>query len=550
MPARPGWRQLAAYQRPWLSQDLLAGITVAAYLIPQCLAYGELAGVEPVQGLWAILPPLLLYALLGSSPQLSVGPESTTAVMTAAAIAPLAAGDPGLAAGLPALLALLVGACCCLAGWARLGFVANLLSRPILLGYLAGVAVIMITSQIGPLFGVDLHAEGVLSTAAELVRRAREIHGPTAVLGLAVLGFLFWVERTVPQAPGPLLAMLLATAGVALLHLDGNGVALIGAIPAGLPELALPRLPAPELWRALVSSALGIALVGFSDNILTARAFAARGGYRVDANQELLALGVSNLGSGLLQGFPVSSSGSRTAIGAALGSRSQLFSITALALVLVVLVALRPLLALFPRAALAAIVVYAAIRLVDLEGFRSLRRLRASEFQLAIATSLGVLLTDLLVGVALAVGLSVIDLLGRIIRPNDAVGDGADAVTRPGLLIYRYDAPLCFANAEHFELRCLEALDAEQERGLAPVRWLLINAEAIVDIDSTAAARLAELIATLEQRGVQLVLACVKQNLLATLVRAGLVERLGERWIFPSIGTAVRAFETEAEGLA
>jgi SulP family sulfate permease len=246
----------------------------------------------------------------------------------------------------------------------------------------------------------------------------------------------------------------------------------------------------------------------------------------------------------------VSSSGSRTAIGAALGSRSQLFSITALALVLVVLVALRPLLALFPRAALAAIVVYAAIRLVDLEGFRSLRRLRASEFQLAIATSLGVLLTDLLVGVALAVGLSVIDLLGRIIRPNDAVGDGADAVTRPGLLIYRYDAPLCFANAEHFELRCLEALDAEQERGLAPVRWLLINAEAIVDIDSTAAARLAELIATLEQRGVQLVLACVKQNLLATLVRAGLVERLGERWIFPSIGTAVRAFETEAEGLA
>jgi SulP family sulfate permease len=564
-PPSPGWRQLAAYQRPWLPQDLLAGVTVAAYLIPQCLAYGELAGVEPVQGLWAILPPLLLYALLGSSPQLSVGPESTTAVMTAAAIAPLAAGDPGLAAGLPALLALLVGACCCLAGWARLGFVANLLSRPILLGYLAGVAVIMITSQIGPLFGVDLHAEGVLSTAAELVRRAREIHGPTAVLGLAVLGFLFWVERAVPQAPGPLLAMLLATAGAGLLHLDGNGVALIGAIPAGLPELALPRLPSPELWRALVSSALGIALVGFSDNILTARAFAARGGYRVDANQELLALGASNLGSGLLQGFPVSSSGSRTAIGAALGSRSQLFSLTALALVVVVLVSLRPLLALFPRTALAAIVVYAAIRLVDLEGFRSLRRLRASEFQLAIATTLGVLLTDLLVGVALAVGLSVIDLLGRIIRPNDAVigevpnlagyhdvSDWVGAVTRPGLLIYRYDAPLCFANAEHFEQRCLEALDAEQERGLAPVRWLLINAEAIVDIDSTAAARLAELIATLEQRGVQLALARVKQNLLATLVRAGLVERLGERWIFPTIGTAVTAFETEAQaqGLA
>lgn len=557
----PGWRQLAAYRPQWLRADLLAGITVAAYLIPQCLAYGELAGVDPVRGLWAILPPLLLYALLGSSPQLSVGPESTTAVMTAAAIAPLAAGDPLLASGLASLLALLVGVVCCVAAWARIGFVADLLSRPILLGYMAGVAVIMINGQVGRICGVDLTADGLIGQLRELAWRRSEIHSPTLLLGLTVLLFLLWVQRQWPQAPGPLLAVLLATGAVAVLHLDGDGIAVIGTIPAGLPQPQWPPAPAASSWQALISSALGIALVGFSDNILTARAFAARGSYRVNANQELLALGVSNLANGLFQGFPVSSSGSRTAIGDAMGSRSQLFSLTALAVVLTVLLALRPVLALFPRAALGAIVVAAAIRLIDVEGFRSLWRLRASEFQLAIATTLGVLFTNLLIGVALAVGLSVIDLLGRIIRPNDAVmgevphlagfhdvSDWEGAVTRPGLVIYRYDAPLCFANAEHFEQRCLEALEAEQGRSPEPVRWLLLNAEAIVDIDSTAAAKLQELIVTLEQRGIRVALARVKQDLYATLQRAGLVERIGSPWIFPTIGTAVAAYEQEPAG--
>lgn len=561
--ALSGWRQLAAYRPEWLPADLLAGVTVAAYLIPQCLAYGELAGVDPVRGLWAMLPPLLLYALLGSSPQLSVGPESTTAVMTAAAIAPLTAGDPLRAAGLASLLALLVGLSCCLGAWARLGFVADLLSRPILLGYLAGVAVIMVSSQLGKLCGVELEADSLPGLLGELARRHAEIHAPSLALGMAVLLFLLWVQRHFPRAPGPLLAVLLATAATALFHLDGDGIAVIGAIPAGLPRAALPPLPPAATWQNLLASALGIALVGFSDNILTARAFASRGGYRVDANRELLALGASNLGNGLLQGFPVSSSGSRTAIGDALGSRSQLFSLTALGVLLAVLLVLRPLLALFPKAALGAIVVFAAIRLVDVEGFRSLRRLRASEFRLALATTLGVLLTNLLTGVAVAVGLSVLDLLGRIIRPNDAVigevpnlagfhdvSDWEGATTRPGLLIYRYDAPLCFANAEHFEQRCLEALDAEENRGVAPVRWLLLNAEAIVDIDSTAAAKLEELIDTLKQRGIQLALARVKHDLHATLQRAGIVDRLGSQWIFPTVGTAVAAYEQVSGGTA
>ena len=260
--ALPGWRQLAGYRPQWLRADLLAGITVAAYLIPQCMAYGELAGVDPVRGLWAILPPLLLYALLGSSPQLSVGPESTTAVMTAAAIAPLAGGDPLQAAGLTSLLALLVGLTCCLGAWARIGFVADLLSRPILLGYMAGVAVIMVSGQLGRICGVDLEAEGLIGELRELAQRHREIHGPTLALALAVLVFLLWVQRRFPRAPGPLLAVLLATAGVALFHLDGGGIAVIGPIPAGLPLLLtgkpwnrpLPRLEAPRASSSWLAS--------------------------------------------------------------------------------------------------------------------------------------------------------------------------------------------------------------------------------------------------------------------------------------------------------
>ena len=317
----PGLRRLRAYQPSWLRGDVLAGVTVAAYLVPQCMAYGELAGVAPIAGLWAILPAMLLYALFGSSPQLSVGPESTTAVMTAAAIAPIAAGDPLVYASFASLLAVLVGVVCVLGAWARLGFLAELLSKPILVGYMAGVAVIMISGQIGKISGLELEAKSLAGELLEVARRSNEIHLPTLILALGVLAFLLLIQRWFPTAPGPLLAVLLAVAAVSLFQLDQAGVAVIGEIPAGLPSLALPSAIAPGTFKTLLTAAAGIALVGYSDNVLTARAFAARGGYRIDANQELLALGAVNLGTGLMQGFPVSSSGSRTAISASLGSR-------------------------------------------------------------------------------------------------------------------------------------------------------------------------------------------------------------------------------------
>jgi MFS superfamily sulfate permease-like transporter len=516
---------------------------VAAYLVPQCLAYGELAGVDPVRGLWAALPCLLLYALLGSSPQLSVGPESTTAVMTAVAIAPLAAGD-GLAYGqLSSLLALLVGGLCFLAAACRLGFVAELLSKPVLVGYMAGVALLMIRGQLVQL----------------LALAGGGIHWPTLLLGVGVLAFLLLLQWRYPKAPGPLLAMLLAVAVVALGHLEQRGVAVIGAIPAGLPQLGLPRPAAltPDTWKYLLSAAVGIALVGFSDNVLTARAFAARGGYRIEAQRELLALGAVNVGSGLVQGFPVSSSGSRTALGDALGSRSQRFSLVALAVVVLALLFLRPLLALFPRAALAAVVIYAALRLIDLGEFQRMRQFKRSEFRLALITLAGVLLTDILTGVALAVAFSVLDLFARLMRPNDAVmgevprlaglhdvSDWEGATTIPGLLIYRYDAPLCFANAEHFRSRALAALEAEA----SAVRWFVLNAEAIVEIDITAADVLLELQNTLRQRGIRLAMARVKQDLYQQLGRAGLVAAIGEESFFPTLPTAVAAFRASEGG--
>ena len=548
----PGLARLLSYERGWLRPDLLAGVTVAAYLVPQCMAYAEVAGLAPITGLWAILPPLLLYALLGSSPQLSVGPESTTAVMTAAAIGPMAAGNPAAYAGLSSLLALLVGLVCCAGAWSRLGFLADLLSRPILVGYLGGVALIMIGGQLGRICGLNLAADTVPGQVHELAGRLGEIHWPTLVLALGVLVFLLLVQRRFPRAPGPLLAVLLAMAVVAAAHLEQRGVAVIGAIPAGLPRPTLPPLVSPPQLRYLLTAAVGIALVGYSDNVLTARAFAARGGYRIDANQELLALGALNLGNGLAQGFPVSSSGSRTAIGDSLGSRSQLFSLVAFAVVLAVLLWLRPVLALFPTAALGAIVIYAALRLIDIPEFLRLRRFRPSEFRLALITLAGVLLTDLLTGVGLAVGLSVIDLFARLVRPHDAVmgivprlaglhdvRDWEGARTIPGLVLFRFDAPLCFANAEHFRQRVLETVAAESE----PVAWFVLNAEAIVEIDITAADVLEELHRELSAHGITFGLVRVKQDLYAQLERAGLVERIGPRLFFPTLPTAIAAFQ-------
>ncbi|MCP6760914.1 MAG: solute carrier family 26 protein [Fischerella sp. CENA71] len=546
----PGLKRLLSYQRAWLRGDVLAGVTVAAYLIPQCMAYGELAGVKPVVGLWAIIPPMVIYTLFGSSPQLSVGPESTTAVMTAAAIAPLVATNDTNYPILASLLALMVGIVCIIGYIARLGFLADLLSKPILIGYMAGVAVIMITGQLGKIGGINIEAKTVFGQVREFLSKLDQIHLPTLILAVLVLIFLFFIQNRFRNAPGPLLAVLLATAAVTLFHLDDWGVAVVGQIPAGLPHFALPKVSVDKLLP-LIASAIGIAIVGYSDNVLTARAFATRNHYKIDANQELLALGTSNLGNGLMQGFPISSSGSRTVIGDSLGSKTQMFSLIALVVVVWVLLFLRPLLAQFPKAALGAIVIYAATKLIEIREFLRLGKFRRSELLLALITTLGVLLTDILVGVAVAVGLSVIDLFARVARPHDAVlgevpdlpglhdiEDWEGAKTIPGLVIYRYDAPLCFANVEHFKRRALEAIEAE----ITPVEWFVLNTEAIVEVDITAIDTIAELQSELATRDITFAMTRVKQDLYLQLKRSGLLQKIGSEHIYLTIHTAIAGF--------
>ncbi|MFD5540368.1 SulP family inorganic anion transporter [Streptomyces sp. NPDC127079] len=556
----PGWRRLApglalllGYRRAWLKGDLLAGATVAAYLVPQVMAYGEVAGLQPVAGLWAILPALALYPVFGSSRLLSVGPESTTALMTATVVGPLAAGAPTRYAVLAATLAATVGLLCLVARVIRLGFLADLLSRPVLIGYLTGVALIMMVDQLTKLTGVPTTGTAFFPQLWSFLTRLGDVHPPTVVLAALALTVLLLVARYFPVLPGPLLVVALATAAVVVFGLDDRyGIKVIGTVPSGLPDLALPDLGAIP---RLVLPALGVLLVAYTDFVLTARAFTGAGPDdeepTLDADQEFLALGAANLGASAVHGFPVSSSASRTALAVSAGARSQAYSLVAGALVLAVLLLLSPLLTRTPSAVLGALVVYAALRLIDLAGFRRLAAFRRRELLLALGCLAGVLTLDILYGVLVAVGLSVAELLTRVARPHDAVeglvpglagmhdiDDYPAARTIPGLLVYRYDSPLFFANAENFRRRALAAVDGQTD----PVRWFVLNTEANVEVDITALDAVDELRRELTARDVVFALARVKQDLLDDLRAYGLADAVGPDRMFPTLPTAVAAY--------
>lgn len=548
----PGAAVLRRYERRWLRGDAVAGVTVAAYLVPQVMAYAAIAGLRPVAGLWAILAPLALYALLGSSRQLSVGPESTTALMTAAGVGALAAaaGGPDHYAEVAALMAIAVGLVC-LAGWAlRLSFLATLLSRPVLVGYMVGIAVLMIVSQAGKVAQLDIAAESTLGTAWEFVTRLPEAHLPTVLVAGTVLALLLLARWAVPKAPSPLLVLLLAAGIVAVFGLERFGLEVVGEVPAGLP---MPDVPNPDgvSLASLLPFAAGIAVVGYSDNVLTARAFAAKRRQDVDSRQELLALGAVNIAAGVTQGFPVSSSGSRTVLGDAVGSRTQLHSLVALACVVATLLFAGPVLASFPTAALGALVIFAATRLVDVAEIRRIARFRWSELILTLVTAGAVIGFGVLAGIGIAIALSLLDLIRRMAHAHDGVlgyapglpgmhdvDDYPDATQVPGLVVYRYDSPLFFANAEDFLRRAEAAVAAAHH----PVHWFLLNAEANVEVDLTAVDTLDLLRDRLAARGVEFTMARVKQDLHDQLAAAGFVDRVGEDRIFATLPTAVRAY--------
>jgi SulP family sulfate permease len=547
----PGVWVLRSYQRSWLHGDLLAGITVSAYLVPQVMAYAEVAGLPAIAGLWAAVGPLVVYAILGSSRQLSVGPESSTALMTAAVVSALVPGDGQRYAQTAAALALAVGLVCLLCWLARLGFVANLLSHPVLIGYMAGIAVLMIVSQLGKVTGIAVERASTLSEVRFFVAHLDQVHLPTLVVAVVTFALLVAFYRLLPRWPGPLIAMVIAAVAVAVLNLDRMGVKTVGTIPRGLPPVSIPNFSTIDV-SALLPAALGVTIVAYSDNIVTARAFAARRREAIDARQEFFALGVGNLTAGLFSGFPISSSGSRTVIGDTMGSRTQLYSLVAAAAVLLTTVFLGPALSTFPLAALGALVVFAALRLIDFPEFRRIARFRRSELFLALATTASVLIFDVLYGIAVAVGLSILDLLRRIARPHDGIlgfvpglagmhdiDDYAAGRQVPGLLVYRYDAPLFFANADDFKRRALASVDDAD----VPVEWFLLNAEANIEVDLTAVDALEEVRRMLADRGIVFALARVKYDLREILAPAGFIDRVGEDRIFPTLPTAVSAYQ-------
>ncbi len=560
--SRPLWQRLVPgvlimrnYQRGWIKGDVIAGITVAAYLIPQVMAFASIVGLPAVVGLWAVLGPMAIYFVLGTSRKMSIGPESTTVLMTAAGISALvgAAGGPEHMAEVAALLAIAVGAVCLIGYVGRLGFLTRLLSRPVLVGYLLGIALLMFISQLSEVTKVETSGEQSWQEVASFFQNIHNAHIPTVLMALAVFVLLFLARWIAPKFPAPLLVLLVAAGAVAVFGLDRYDLEVIGEIPRGLPELRLPDFSTVDIW-ALMPYAVGIAIVGFSDNILTARAFAAEKDEPIDANQELLALGAANIANGLFQGFPVSTSGSRTVLGNTAGAKTQVHSLVVIAIVVMVLLFAGPVLESFPEAALGALVMYAAVQLIDIEELRRIARFRKSELIITAATALALTLFGVLVGIGFAIALSILDLIRRITSPYaDVLGyapgvagmhsldDYPDSQPVEGLVVFRYDSPIFFANADDFSARAKQAID----RSPHPIRWFLLNAEANTEMDLTAVDALEKLRVDLESQGIRFAMARVKQNLSRSLAPTGFIKSVGKQYVFTTLPTAVRAYAAE-----
>lgn len=560
--SRPLWQRLVPgvlimrnYQRGWIKGDVIAGITVAAYLIPQVMAFASIVGLPAVVGLWAVLGPMAIYFVLGTSRKMSIGPESTTVLMTAAGISALvgAAGGPEHMAEVAALLAIAVGAVCLIGYVGRLGFLTRLLSRPVLVGYLLGIALLMFISQLSEVTKVETSGEQSWQEVASFFQNIHNAHLPTVLMALAVFVLLFLARWIAPKFPAPLLVLLVAAGAVAVFGLDRYDLEVIGEIPRGLPELRLPDFSTVDIW-ALMPYAVGIAIVGFSDNILTARAFAAEKDEPIDANQELLALGAANIANGLFQGFPVSTSGSRTVLGNTAGAKTQVHSLVVIAIVVMVLLFAGPVLESFPEAALGALVMYAAVQLIDIEELRRIARFRKSELIITAATALALTLFGVLVGIGFAIALSILDLIRRITSPYaDVLGyapgvagmhsldDYPDSQPVEGLVVFRYDSPIFFANADDFSARAKQAID----RSPHPIRWFLLNAEANTEMDLTAVDALEKLRVDLESQGIRFAMARVKQNLSRSLAPTGFIKSVGKQYVFTTLPTAVRAYAAE-----
>ncbi len=547
----PGLWVLRHYQRAWLLPDLAAGIVLTTLLVPAGMGYAVASGLPAITGLYATIGPLLAYALFGPSRIMVLGPDSALAPLIAVAVVGKAGGDPERAIAYASVLGLLTGGLCIAAALARAGFVTDLLSKPVRVGYMNGIALTIVVTQLPKLFGFSSAAPDVGGGAAHFVRDV--ISGRTNVtalaIGVACLVVILVGRLRAPKIPALAIAVVGATLTVFALGLDDR-VAVVGAVPSGVPRPAIPGIRLADAFDML-GAAFGIALVSFTDTSVLSRTFASRGGYRVDANRELFALGIANVISGIFRGFPVSSSATRTPVAKAAGARTQLTGVSSAFTIVLLLVAAPWLLQDLPIAALAAVVIASAIRLFDVDALVVFYRVRRSELVLSLVTFVAVAALGVLRGVAAAVAVALLDFVRRAWRPHDAVlgrapgVKGYHDVTRypdarqvPGLVLFRWDAPLFFANADTFRRRIMEVVDSSR----APVRWVVVAAEPITDVDTTAAEMLGELDKALATRRAVLAFAEMKDPVKDRLQRYGLQKEIGSANFFPTLGVAVKAF--------
>jgi high affinity sulfate transporter 1 len=559
----PGLGILASYRREWLAKDVVAGVVLSTLLVPQGMAYAELAGLPPITGLYTSILCLLGYAVFGPSRILVLGPDSSLGPMIAATILPLAGadGDPKRAIALASMLALIVGAIMTLGAVARLGFIADLISKPTMIGYMNGLALTILVGQLPKLFGFKVDADGFLGELSGFVKGLAhgEAIAAAAVVGITGIVLILVLQRWLPKLPAVLIMVVLAIAATTVFSLADHGVSLVGVLPKGFPPLTIPDVRLADLGP-LFAGALGIAVVSLADTISTASAFAARSGQEINGNGEMIGIGAANLAAGLFQGFPVSTSGSRTAVAERSGAKTQLTGVTGAVVIIVMIVLVPGLFRNLPNPALAAVVITASLSLADIPGTARLWRQRKAEFLLSIAAFAGVALLGVLPGIAIAVALSILNVFRRAWRPYDTelgrveglegyhdVAIHPEAEHLPGLVIYRFDGPLFFANATTFRDQVRRLAQADP-----PPRWILIAAEPMTDVDTTASDMLDDLDEALNADGISLVFAELKNPVRGKIERYGLTRTIDPHHFFPTIESALAAFrqETGAEWTA
>ncbi len=550
----PGLNTLRQYQLPWLRHDLVAGLVMTTMLVPVGIAYAEASGVPGINGLYATIVPLLAYALFGPSRILVLGPDSALAPVILTVVVPLSSGDPQRAVALAGMMAIVSGTVCVAAGLARLGFITDLLSKPIRYGYMNGIALTVLLSQVPKLFGFSVKAKGPLRQAWGIIEKvfAGDTNVMALVIGASTLALILLLKRW-PRIPGILIAVVAATLVVAAFHLETSaGVSVLGPLPRGLPQLRLPFVGTDDLMPILTGG-LAVALVSFADTSVLSRTYAARLRTPVDPNQEMVGLGIANLAAAFFQGFPISSSSSRTPVAEAAGSKTQLTGVVGALAIALLLVFAPNLLQYLPHTALAAVVIAAAIGLFEVSDLRRIYRIQRWEFWLSIVCFTGVAVFGAIPGIAIAIVIAVIEFLWDGWRPHSAVLGRVDRVrgyhdiTRypearliPGLVLFRWDAPLFFANAELFQERVLGAVASSP----TPVRWLVVAAEPVTSVDVTAADALSELDDTLHAASIEFCFAEMKDPVKDKLKRFGLFTRFGEQTFFATIGEAVDAYQS------